>query len=80
MNGDGQQKAARRFKVSQSAVSKWESRETGMDRKHLPELREYAVAACRRLLRQVGARIDVPAEYDCDDAELSHLESEDPED
>jgi transcriptional regulator with XRE-family HTH domain len=64
LNGDGQLATAKRFRVSQSAISKWECNETGVAHKHLPELREYAIKACRMLLKRVGLRVDVLPAYD----------------
>jgi transcriptional regulator with XRE-family HTH domain len=75
LNGDGQTATARRFKVSQSAVSKWESLETGMHRRHLEALRVYAVEACRRLLKQVGLEVSGPSAYDRQPPDLTAMDS-----
>jgi hypothetical protein len=75
LNADGQADAARHFQVSQSAISKFESGEIGMAWKHLPELREYAVEACRLILKRVGLRIDDHSAYNRRDSELTVFDS-----
>jgi transcriptional regulator with XRE-family HTH domain len=57
LNGDNQKNAAKRFGVSQSAVSKWELGESRVSKRHFPALRTYAIRAAERLLQPFGLHV-----------------------
>lgn len=75
LNGHYQRDAARHFGVSQSAVSKWETGETGIDRRHLRAMHEYALMAAKSLLEPLGIEICRPSPYNRPSSELTPLDS-----
>jgi transcriptional regulator with XRE-family HTH domain len=61
LNGDTQERAAKRLGVSQSAISKIETGEIRrMSKTHSEALRRYAMAAVRVILEPFGLRIEGP--------------------
>lgn len=57
INGDTQKDAAKRFGISQSAVAKWESGESSIDKRHFRVLQAYAVEAAAKILEPFGGHI-----------------------
>lgn len=60
LNQHTQADAARRFQVSQSAVSKWEVGTIKIGRRHLSKLRSYALSAVNVLLEPLGMNVEEP--------------------